>query len=1159
MWKHLTSAFGGSTGKMSPNMFTFVSTVVLGLIVGYLQLPIPTNNPLKKITININNEVWVTEGSSFRLDINTTEFLYVNWFFLDNTDLGVAVPNHEDSTCRTTDCTIYPNGSLLVTNARVHHNGSYTAIIGGSSVELKFMVHVMSTEELMTKMGGEDWGPMAVEPDTHMKPLMLYGVPDDNMSDSADYQVFCVIMIAMAVFFTVGLVLYCCYHQYYNKTVVGVGSSLWLINGAEARSPLALCDKLEWHELGLIGLVGVAIVALICIVAYMCWKYPPKCRKSKSLWITAPLLLLLIAAPSNASIEQIEIESGSTVIFQPLKSNFSFTQWEKALGNTSIPIGFVNATEIEIFTNTKNQTGIKLLSLYSNGTAKLSNCSTDTSGLYQANQDGNVTTFINLTVIPQLTLPIINITQLSNSSCLLLCDCSAFNSSLSVTFKNNSLNYPSPIIVSPENASVITCASHRSHIFVKSEVSVNQSCLQTTKIITLNYYNFEELWWMLLSLVLMVMIAWLWLKMARLRQRRVNVFTVPLLLLMVVCAEGDVIVATLQGDVTMGNITLPEKFFNNSENAVSWIKDSDKILYQYKVNETEKTEDLKDFKQNFTVNSTKSFELTLKNLTVQGLGNYDCLFTTHEKNVTYYTSTSFKVQLTYSKYQPKSPPAPAPAPTETIFYYKASDVPWWLYAIIIIFMVAVYFLVFVCISSSFKKAALLGPLVLLMIAVPPANAAETNLQATEGGDLNFNIKITDTYKSLKWYKNSANRQHQTIVSATDSSVTPYSPYEALGFTEISFDAANGNLIIQNLYLNASGNYTLTVVQENGQGKDYDYRVQINNKIIITQAPETVVKIIKNPVKDYWWAFLLLALTIILFTVGGLKMWLDKDIGILDSDYVYPAPPALTKNLLLIACICLLLPSGVQSECKTFNTQLYALVGQEVLINASVTTADYVKYQWKFGQSQVLVENNNGSVHYFIHAVNLQSNGSLTFTAALNFSGTYILQCTNSKGIQETGATVVNVKNVCKPPTLLTLADSVVSSNDYSTKKCHVNVTCVSECGNPVYISNKNHSDLTVSASYHPDLTSPSVTCHCDNGLTKAQTTTNIHNFCQQTMLSYSIFPQHHNIIHLWWIYGLIMLIIAAILGYLWWWKKTHMDSVKTASATHNLKDPVDII
>ncbi|AMB43132.1 E3L [Bat mastadenovirus WIV11] len=733
--------------------FSFVGLFTLGLICGYLQLPIPTTNPLKKVVLKINDEIWAAQGASVILapvkPIYNRSGGYYEW--LKNGDSkGYSFGGGR---CYMPRCTVFDDGSLFLKNLQKEDGGRFVCqylVDDKFQTNVEYLLKVMSTEELMSKLGGgTNWGPMSPEEEVAANGPKPPSGPrqrrEMKKEATSDYQVLAITFFFGAILFFFLVIILCCYKWRVGRLHQLYGSTALLIGGAKAQTPTPevkdleewLIDCFSWWEWLSIALVAVAAVCTIIVLAYVLWKYPPRCcrRGGKSLWLTTPLLLLCVASPAfTAKTYQIpdyyEVEEGGQVMFDlESGSRFQEMNWTKLIGRQEYAVAYVNQTYVKLDFNDRNYTGISMAGIYINASLKLMNISKRAEGTYLANlyTNGKFSYQIfMLGVVYHLKMPVITVEKLNASKCKLLCSCRGENVTLETIVGNTTtrLKYSWQILNS-EDVRFLRCTANRNGNKRITLVSVHEPC-RPEHIINKVVYANDELLWMLLSLVLMILAAGIWYCVdgIRVHLRARDVMAVPLLTVMLLTPAQAAFSNTNFNLIAGENATL---YLN--ETNVTWILETASPVISYRQ------------LQNFSNITDVCAEVKIQNQTVQLLGIKPTLRTLTAKasNFTHY------------------------------FYFNISDLQkssnqqsnywrdyWWVY---LVACVILFLLVLICVICTHKirlrnrNAWMLGPLVVLMIAVPSeAYFAEyRSLNVSVGDDLNISLKTNQSFSNLTWY------------------------------------------------------------------------------------------------------------------------------------------------------------------------------------------------------------------------------------------------------------------------------------------------------------------------------------------------------------------------------------------------------------------------
>lgn len=688
--------------------FSFVGLFTLGLICGYLQLPIPTTNPLKKIAINVNGEIWATEGTSVFLAppkplYNGTGGYYA---WLKN---GVSIGYSFDGKCFLPRCAVRNDGSLFLMNVKKEDGGKFEGqflVDDKFQSKVDYLVKIMSTEELMSHLGGgPHWGPMSPEEElaVQLKPPSGPRQRRAAIDAAADYQVLAITFFFGAILFFCMVIIVCCYRWRVGRLHQLYGSTALLIGGAKAQTPMAeetweeWVAELPWWDWLSIALVAVAAVCTIIVVAYVLWKYPPRCRRGKNLWITTPLLLLCVASPAfTAKMYQIpdyyQVEEGEEVMFDlDNGSRFQEMNWTKLVGSKEYAVAYANETYVRLDFEDRNETGISMAGIYINGSVKIMNISKEAEGTYQANLylNGNHSYQIfMLGVVYHLKMPVITVERLNTSQCKLLCGCSGENVTLEAIVGNTTtkLKYSWQVLNS-DDVRFLRCTAHRNGIKRTNLVSVHEPCRAEYIIHKVIYAN-DELLWMLLSLVLMILAAGIWycIDGIRMHLRARDAMAIPLLTVMLL-TPAQAAFTTTNFNLRVGeNATL-----QLNETNATWFLETAAPTINYR------------HIHNFSNLSDVCTEVQIKNNSIHLLGVKPTLRTLTAKasNFTHYFNFNV-TDLQRSSNQSSN-------------YWRDY---WWVY---LVACLVLFLLVLICVICTHKirmrnrNAWMLGPLVLLMI------------------------------------------------------------------------------------------------------------------------------------------------------------------------------------------------------------------------------------------------------------------------------------------------------------------------------------------------------------------------------------------------------------------------------------------------------------
>ncbi|ULR16501.1 E3L [Bat mastadenovirus] len=394
-------------------------------------------------------------------------------------------------------------------------------------------------------------------------------LPYYKMEDPANYE-FLAICWGVGFFLLLCILLIYCYYRYrVGKLMTLFGSGFFLIGEAKAEEGESvlnqMCKDLDWWEWATIGLVVVAAVCTVVVLAIVCWKYPPRCRKGKGLWFTAPLLLLFVAVPASQADHIVPkyaypqtvilAQEGETVWLHPQNTNFSELQWVKRTWNGTLPVAFTNASTGYIDHSYRNQTGIKLLSLYGNSTLKLVNIAYETRGSYEVTFDKNSssTEGFYLMVERQLQAPKITVQKLNTTGCTLLCRCEGENLTFEGIKGNTTWHLNNTVLLHPEDVRFLRCTS------VSKSSSVSRSTLVSVKEVCTPKYQLQiiyanDFWWFVMAVLLIVIFCHLWFhRMANLFERRRAWLYTPFLLLMIAAPAQAYIVADYIPDINQTN------------------------------------------------------------------------------------------------------------------------------------------------------------------------------------------------------------------------------------------------------------------------------------------------------------------------------------------------------------------------------------------------------------------------------------------------------------------------------------------------------------------------------------------------------------------------------------------------------------------------------
>ncbi|AMB43066.1 E3L [Bat mastadenovirus WIV9] len=748
--------------------FSFLGLFTLGLICGYLQLPIPTTNPLKKIAINVNGEIWATEGTSVFLAppkplYNGTGGYYA---WLKN---GVSIGYSFDGKCFLPRCAVRNDGSLFLMNVKKEDGGRFEGqflVDDKFQTKVEYLVKIMSTEELMSHMGGgPHWGPMSPEEElaVQLKPPSGPRQRRAAIDATADYQVLAITFFFGAILFFCMVIIVCCYRWRVGRLHQLYGSTALLIGGAKAQTPMAeetweeWVAELPWWDWLSIALVAVAAVCTIIVVAYVLWKYPPRCRRGgKNLWITTPLLLLCVAAPAfTAKTYQIpdyyQVEEGGEVMFDlDNGSRFQEMNWTKLIGNQEYAVAYANETYVRLDFEDRNETGISMAGIYINGSVKIMNISKEAEGTYQANLylNGNHSYQIfMLGVVYHLKMPVITVERLNTSQCKLLCGCSGENVTLEAIVGNTTtkLKYSWQVLNS-DDVRFLRCTANRNNNKRTTLVSVHEPC-RAEYIIHKVVYTNDELLWMLLSLVLMILAAGIWYCVdgIRMHLRARDAMAIPLLTVMLL-TPAQAAFTTTNFNLRVGeNATL-----QLNETNATWFLETAAPTINYR------------HIHNFSNLSDVCTEVQMKNNSIHLLGVKPTLRTLTAKasNFTHYFNFNIS-DLQRSSNQSSN-------------YWRDY---WWVY---LVACLVLFLLVLICVICTHKirmrnrNAWMLGPLVLLMICdasfcykLPALDERNTicrydsigswvryeSVSVVMGGTFTLTLQCGKPHKIVRWYAN----------------------------------------------------------------------------------------------------------------------------------------------------------------------------------------------------------------------------------------------------------------------------------------------------------------------------------------------------------------------------------------------------------------------
>ncbi|AMB43099.1 E3L [Bat mastadenovirus WIV10] len=747
--------------------FSFLGLFTLGLICGYLQLPIPTTNPLKKIAINVNGEIWATEGTSVFLAppkplYNGTGGYYA---WLKN---GVSAGYSFDGRCFLPRCAVRNDGSLFLMNVKKEDGGKFEGqflVDDTFQTKVEYLVKIMSTEELMSHLGGgPHWGPMSPEEElaVQLKPPTGPRQRRAAIDAAADYQVLAITFFFGAILFFCMVIIVCCYRWRVGRLHQLYGSTALLIGGAKAQTPMAeetweeWVAELPWWDWLSIALVAVAAVCTIIVVAYVLWKYPPRCRRGKNLWITTPLLLLCVAAPAfTAKTYQIpdyyEVEEGGEVMFDLDGGNrFQEMNWTKLVGSKEYAVAYANETYVRLDFEDRNETGISMAGIYINGSLKIMNISKEAEGTYQANlylNGSHSYQIFMLGVVYHLKMPVITVERLNTSQCKLLCGCSGENVTLEAIVGNTTtkLKYSWQVLNS-DDVRFLRCTANRNNNKRTTLVSVHEPCRAEYIIHKVVYAN-DELLWMLLSLVLMILAAGIWYCVdgIRMHLRARDAMAIPLLTVMLL-TPAQAAFTTTNFNLRVGeNATL-----QLNETNATWILETAAPTINYR------------HIHNFSNLSDVCTEVQIKNNSIHLLGVKPTLRTLTAKasNFTHYFNFNV-TDLQRSSNQSSN-------------YWRDY---WWVY---LVACLVLFLLVLICVICTHKirmrnrNAWMLGPLVLLMICdgnfcyrIPKLDERNTicrfdglgswiryeSVSVVMGDTFTLNLQCNKPYKQVRWYAN----------------------------------------------------------------------------------------------------------------------------------------------------------------------------------------------------------------------------------------------------------------------------------------------------------------------------------------------------------------------------------------------------------------------
>nr|QYW15041.1 E3 [Bat mastadenovirus] len=396
-----------------------------------------------------------------------------------------------------------------------------------------------------------------------------------KMEDSANFELWAICWGLGLFFFFCLLMMYCYYRYRVGKMQALFGSGVFLIGEAKAEEGETLIQQvceLDWWEWATVILVAVAAVCTVAVLAYVCWKYPPSCKRKKGWWLTAPLLLLFVAAPASQGVEvqfahkmqYFVAETGEDVWFHP-SYNFTTLVWEKYTWNATYEVAAVNETAVEINYRDRNYTGIGRIGIYINGSLLLSNLTRAANGNYAATYNGSNTTeeFFYLYVNYHVQAPEITVHKLNTTGCTLLCRCAGENTTFEAIKGNYTWQLNNTVLLHPDDVRHLRCTSWRKTISRSRLVSVQEVC---TPHYVVQIVYAHDFWWFVLAVVLIVIACHLWFhrEAIRFNRRRAFLFT-PLALLMIAapaqakdCFDTNMtfVEATVGSNV---NLTLPFK------------------------------------------------------------------------------------------------------------------------------------------------------------------------------------------------------------------------------------------------------------------------------------------------------------------------------------------------------------------------------------------------------------------------------------------------------------------------------------------------------------------------------------------------------------------------------------------------------------------------
>ncbi|UYL15021.1 E3 [Bat mastadenovirus] len=244
------------------------------------------------------------------------------------------------------------------------------------------------------------------EAESTVKTLHLH-----KMENVADFEVLAICWGLGLFFFTCVLLMICYYKYRVSQWKVITASAVSLLPGAEAvvesggeEGWKQLWRVMSWWDVSAVVMLVVAAICTLCVLIYVCWKYPPRCRRDKGLWITAPLLLLMVASPAGAdhlvpnSAQAVAV--GSSVVFNLHSPNFTQVNWTKICPDY-MDLAQVNKTDLDLIYHHRNISDLGWMSVFHNGSLKISNVSEQANGTYAAHVDSQYPLqLFYLTVVP---------------------------------------------------------------------------------------------------------------------------------------------------------------------------------------------------------------------------------------------------------------------------------------------------------------------------------------------------------------------------------------------------------------------------------------------------------------------------------------------------------------------------------------------------------------------------------------------------------------------------------------------------------------------------------------------------------------------------------------------------------------------------------------